>query len=347
MRARFGERSRGRDRPAEWAKNVCKNSNKQSKYAEMNVYVNDYCMYACLVRFGWVRVRVWESQGFMPNTKFRFNELLLFGEWKVCIAFPSTCTYVLFSFSSLSLFFFSRSVFRVIFSRWCVIKSLYYCHFPIPAENEWEWNRCLFVAIAVVVDAFFALCIAITKTCLSSEQTKTMKQLKQRKKNLPLGTCYSFCRVQYSVRSGVVLVPRWDNYYLWLLTENTYQSPFYYPVEKICAIRSKSETIKTLFEMLTWMGRSKENNIRRWMPSTLVSHIFNLCVSKLKFHDLMPFTWGLLMGCANFQFQVLKHLIPGYGAALAKFWLCTVKYWMLVVLPENFHIDTIRDGNRT
>lgn len=26
-------------------KNVCKNSNKQSKYAEMNVYVNDYCMY--------------------------------------------------------------------------------------------------------------------------------------------------------------------------------------------------------------------------------------------------------------------------------------------------------------
>lgn len=86
------------------AKNLCKNSNQQSKYVEMNVYANYYCMCECYL-CEWVS----ESRFYaLCSAKIYFDD---FSVWKVC--------------TSLTILY--RFILRV-----CVCVSIW-------TERAWAW----------------------------------------------------------------------------------------------------------------------------------------------------------------------------------------------------------------
>lgn len=153
------------------AKNLCKNSNQQSKYVGMNVYANDYCMSESVCV--WVGTCVcvyvcdWVSQGFMLcEILFRW----FFGVKSLNIAYHSISIYLMNVWVCVCV----RSFVCV-----CVCCQVVLLPFSHP---RWKWSRMKLMP------------------CLVSSSRKRVQHQNTRinvcftyvySKNLPLGAWYS------------------------------------------------------------------------------------------------------------------------------------------------------------
>lgn len=281
----------------------------------------------------------------MPNKNFLLQRASLFGVKSLHSAFPSTCVlfFILILFGSVLLcFVFYADFFFLLLPLVCMCYQVVLLPFSHPRG---KWMR--------MKPMPWCCCFAITKVCSNQRTNENDGTVENKRKKISnnhqicrwaLATI--FCRVQFTSQRCVVfdsmlrqllfmitnrkclsiaiLLSCWRSEEGKKKSQQQQQKPHCEYILYVC------KAIKTLFETRIWMKQRSHSlvllNKSHIRLRLLWFHIHILiCVYARNFrcHAIVPHSHSsgrsgeevaLLMGCANFQFQVLKHLIPGYGA---------------------------------